>query len=496
MKIKVKEKKKQSDKRVINNLILALYITLTVMLTILYVVQLRHELVSSSYFTRFLVIIYAPLIAGSICMWKKGDSDVPMYVLSGGYMLFYYFTLSTVDTANAFVYIVPMMIILVITHKYKYMVIYNTLAFLANVIQVVYGVSKLESVTSEVRIEIAIQLALIFLLIIFSILSSKTDKQSMDSKLALIEEQTDAQNALMDKIQNTIQTVGGELAQMNTNIDSLEESSGASKQAMEEVCYSTSDMAEAVQEQLVMTEQIDKSLLEVKDTAEHFYQQSKGQMDVINEGIENIKNLNESVSKTDRSTQNTVESLNALNEKLVEVQEIMNLITSIAHQTNLLSLNASIEAARAGEMGKGFAVVADEIRNLSENTAGAVNEIQTKLTDMFSASDSVIAEIQDLVETFKNQSGLIEHTSSLFNTITEQSEMIFQRSEGLSESVEELYKANQKIVDNISTLSASSEETTANATQVREMNEANFDLITKIKEESGVLEELAKDLSQ
>ena len=70
------------------------------------------------------------------------------------------------------------------------------------------------------------------------------------------------------------------------------------------------------------------------------------------------------------------EQTNRTNESVKRIQAATEFITSIAEETNLLSLNASIEAARAGESGKGFAVVADEIRNLAEQSASTVGNIQ------------------------------------------------------------------------------------------------------------------------
>ncbi len=76
------------------------------------------------------------------------------------------------------------------------------------------------------------------------------------------------------------------------------------------------------------------------------------------------------------------ESVNVLEQKSENITNIISTITGISGQTNLLALNASIEAARAGEAGKGFAVVADEIRQLSEQTKDATEEIRDLVTEI------------------------------------------------------------------------------------------------------------------
>ena len=120
-------------------------------------------------------------------------------------------------------------------------------------------------------------------------------------------------------------------------------------------------------------------------------QNTKENQKLMNAATENMEQIN-------KSTETCEGIIRTLGEESKEIIGIVQTITGISNQTNILALNASIEAARAGEQGRGFAVVAEEIQKLSEQTKQAVENIGTIVTEVVrNTEDAVVAMVRQIV---------------------------------------------------------------------------------------------------
>lgn len=179
------------------------------------------------------------------------------------------------------------------------------------------------------------------------------------------------------------------------------------------------------------------------------------------EAISNIAKLAEITEKTNEAVSFVNEQTNLTNSSAADIQEAVGLITDIASQTNLLSLNASIEAARAGENGKGFAVVADEIRKLADESARSAQKISDIAQNLLTNSDLSVERMKLVSENITEQTGRLKETREAFDNLYQEIGTVREVSEGIKEQTETLDGLKNVVVDAISNLAGVAQQTAA-----------------------------------
>ena len=241
-----------------------------------------------------------------------------------------------------------------------------------------------------------------------------------------------------------------------------------------EISQSNQQQQESVTQVIVAKDSLQQIATTVSEHIEQANSMAEETRRYASEGVDTVNmSIAELVSAVD-SVNSTAGEMSDLHQATQQINEIIDTISNIADQTNLLALNAAIEAARAGEHGRGFAVVADEVRNLARRTADSTTEITQLINQLTSLVEKASSSMQEVVSKVHVSRKKSEETVAAFDSMTDginrttnSTEQIAQYNE---QQLVQLDEVGTRLNELVAVLSVSSEKASSTSMVAGDLN--------------------------
>ena len=300
---------------------------------------------------------------------------------------------------------------------------------------------------------------------------------------------------IITNITTSSQALQGFYEEFSASFDRIAESINNVNIAVDEIANGSSSQAAETMSASQKVTQMGTALDETTANVETLGSSSVKMREYNKTAAKNLDELS-AISETTKSSVLLVQNqTNQTNDSAQEIREATELITDIANQTNLLSLNASIEAARAGENGRGFAVVADEIRNLSEQSRESAERIVEIVNTLIANSNTSVTTMNEVAENIRTQNNKIEETGEMFRSLNEEIAEVTEAIEKIRKQTEALDVQKKEVLDIVDGLAAIAEQNAAGTEETSASMAEFHEIIDSCHEATEELTKLAQNLA-
>ena len=317
---------------------------------------------------------------------------------------------------------------------------------------------------------------------------------------------TRALQKLQDNVDIMIKQVAEDAQQVAQSAGQLTESSGQSATVSGQIADSIVNVAGSCSEQFtevenagIQTEELAKHMSAFAETVKHAAEVVGDTKAHADDGEKSVVTAVKQMKLIEQTVSESGKVIADLGQESDKIGAIVDAISQIAEQTNLLALNAAIEAARAGEHGRGFAVVADEVRKLAEQSSQSAGEIAALITSIQNKSKQAVTVMEEGVRqvqsgteavdgagaTFHNIAGMVDKVAQDSREMESAIRRLSDNTDLISQAIEKISKMSRNVSGEAETVSAATQEQTATMHEIAEASRKLTEMANSMEKAVG-----------
>ncbi|MBP3604817.1 MAG: methyl-accepting chemotaxis protein [Lachnospiraceae bacterium] len=330
-------------------------------------------------------------------------------------------------------------------------------------------------------------------------------KNEKQAKIMKRKDESGAMARAVEDLRETLVAVIAKImsqsSELYTTANSLNENAEKANDAVKQVEKAIDEIAEGASSQAADTQTATENVIvmgnmieETSGEVERLRENARAMRDAGETAVEKLSELSLVNQKTKDAIQVIYEQTNITNDSVNEIEKAVNIITDIAEETNLLSLNASIEAARAGEQGRGFAVVAAQIQKLAEQSNESASQIKKVIETLMQESHKSVETMEEVKEVVEKQDENVQRTSDAFMDVKQGIDTSIDGIRVIASKTQQLDEARVKVVDVVQNLTAIAEENAASTEETSALAVEVSSIMNAVAERTDGLYGIAREL--